>query len=171
MNIDEKEESSEPWSFRDKKGDNSNEINLVDKLTQKLNQTLIKLTQKKNKVPPIINYENYRENIDYIDIFNKNSEKELEIFESERKERISKNNKNILLKIDCTLSDLELGKGTLVTKDDLILELPSNFLNKTNTEDIGNSYNISISEINPLIPNDEFISKLHLYYSQNVNSN
>ena len=110
--------------------------------------------------------DNHEDNQNFIDVFKKKAEKELEIFESERKEQYSQKNKNILINIDCTLSDLSLGKGTFVTKDDLILNMPSSFLNKTKFEDIGNSYSIKVTEINRLIPNDEFISNLHSYYSQ-----
>ena len=170
MTNDEKNDSSAPWSFRDKESPKNNELSLIDEITQKVNQTLIKSTQKKHPSPEIPIYEQFEDNKYFIDVFKKKTEKELEIFESERKEEYSKSNKNILINVDCTLSDLSLGKGTFVTKDDLILNLPSNFLNKTKLEDIGNSYSLNISEINRLIPNDEFISNLHSYYSQNNNS-
>ena len=166
---DENNDCFGPWSFRDKEESNKDDINLIDKITQKVNQTLLKSTQKNHKNKPI-NIENYDNDKNFIDVFKKNTEKELEIFESERKEEFSKKNKNILINVDCTLSDLTLGKGTFVTKDDLILNLPSCFLNKTKCEDIGNTYLINITEINRLIPTDEFISKLHSYYSQNDNN-
>ena len=159
-------EISEPWSFRDNEEPKKVELNLIDQITQKVNQTLIKSTQKKNKSPSFL-LDTYEDDKNFIDVFKKNAEKELEIFESERREKSSHKNKNTFINIDCNLSDLSLGKGTFVTKDDLILNLPSSFLNKTNFEDIGNTYTINISEINRLIPNDEFISKLHLFYSQN----
>ena len=164
MRNDENDESSDPWSFRDKEELKKDKLNMIDKITQKVNQTLIKATKKKHNIALDSNYKNYEENKKYIDVFRKNAEKELEIFESERK---MNKNKNGLINIDCTLSDLTLGKGIFVTKDDLIFNLPSSFLNKTKMEDIGNSYSINISEINRLIPNDEFVSKLHLFYSQN----
>ena len=167
MQNNENNEISEPWSFRDNEEPKKTELSLIDTITQKVNQTLIKATQKKSKLPPSSILDIYEDNKNFIDVFKKNAEKELEIFESERREQSSHKNKNILINLDCNLSDLTLGKGTFVTKDDLILNLPSNFLNKTNFEDIGNTYNINISEINRLIPTDEFISKLHLYYSQN----
>ena len=166
---DENNDSFGPWSFRDKEESNKGDINLIDKITQKVNQTLLKSTQKNHKNQPI-NIENYDNDKNFIDVFKKNTEKELEIFESERKEEFSQKNKNFLISVDCTLSDLTLGKGTFVTKDDLILNLPSNFLNKTKCEDIGNTFLINITEINRLIPTDEFISKLHSYYSQNDNN-
>ena len=166
---DENNDPSGPWSFRDKEESNKHDINLIDIITQKVNQTLLKSTQKNYKIQSI-NFENYNNDKNFIDVFKKNTEKELEIFESERKEEFSKKNKNILINVDCTLSDLTLGKGTFVTKDDLILNLPSCFLNKTKCEDIGNTYLINITEINRLIPTDEFISKLHSYYSQNDNN-
>ena len=166
---DENNDSLGPWSFREKEESNKDDINLIDKITQKVNQTLLKVTQKSHKNQPI-NFENYDNDKNFIDVFKKNTEKELEIFESERKEEFSKKNKNILINVDCTLSDLTLGKGTFVTKDDLILNFPSSFLNKTKCEDIGNTYLINITEINRLIPTDEFISKLHLYYSQADNN-
>ena len=164
MRNDENDESSDPWSFRDKEESKKDKLNLIDKITQKVNQTLLKSTIKKHNISLDSNYKNFEDNTKFIDVFKKNAEKELEIFESERK---MNKNKNGLINIDCTLSDLTLGKGTFVTKDDLILNLPSSFLNKTKMEDIGNSYSINITEINRLIPNDEFVSKLHLFYSQN----
>ena len=164
MNNEENEESSDPWSFRDKEESKKDKLNIIDKITQKVNQTLIKATKKKHNNTLDSNYKNFEESKKFIDVFKKNAEKELEIFESERK--INKN-KNGLINIDCTLSELTLGKGTFVTKDDIILNLPSSFLNKTKMEDIGNSYSINITEINRLIPNDEFVSKLHSFYSQN----
>ena len=162
----EENDSSEPWSFRDKESPKTNELSLIDKITQKVNQTLIKSTQKKPINPGITILDNHEDNQNFIDVFKKKAEKELEIFETERKEQFSQKNKSVLINIDCTLSDLSLGKGTFVTKDDLILNMPSSFLNKTKFEDIGNSYSIKVTEINRLIPNDEFISNLHSYYSQ-----
>ena len=159
-------DSSDPWSFRDKESPKTNELSLIDKITQKVNQTLIKSTQKKPINPGITILDNHEDNQNFIDVFKKKAEKELEIFETERKEQYSQKNKSVLIKIDCTLSDLSLGRGTFVTKDDLILNMPSSFLNKTKFEDIGNSYSIKVTEINRLIPNDEFISNLHSYYSQ-----
>ena len=162
----EENDSSAPWSFRDKESPKTNELSLIDKITQKVNQTLIKSTQKKPINPGITILDNHEDNQNFIDVFKKKAEKELEIFETERKEQYSQKNKSVLINIDCTLSDLSLGKGTFVTKDDLILNMPSSFLNKTKFEDIGNSYSIKVTEINRLIPNDEFISNLHSYYSQ-----
>ena len=159
-------DSSDPWSFRDKESPKTNELSLIDKITQKVNQTLIKSTQKKPINPGITILDNQEDNQNFIDVFKKKAEKELEIFETERKEQYSQKNKSVLINIDCTLSDLSLGRGTFVTKDDLILNMPSSFLNKTKFEDIGNSYSIKVTEINRLIPNDEFISNLHSYYSQ-----
>ena len=158
--------SSDPWSFRDKESPKKNQLSLIDKITQKVNQTLIKSTQKKPINPGITILDYHEDNQNFIDVFKKKAEKELEIFETERKEQYSQKNKSVLINIDCTLSDLSLGKGTFVTKDDLILNMPSSFLNKTKFEDIGNSYSIKVTEINRLIPNDEFISNLHSYYSQ-----
>ena len=165
MKNDDNDESSENWNFRDKEESKKDKLNIIDTITQKVNQTLIKATKKKNSIALDSNYKNFEENKKFIDVFKKNAEKELEIFESERK--MNKNKNNGLINIDCTLSELTMGKGTFVTKDDLILNLPSSFLNKTKMEDIGNSYSINITEINRLIPNDEFVSKLHLFYSQN----
>ena len=159
-------DSSDPWSFRDKESPKTNDLSLIDKITLKVNQTLIKSTQKKPINPGITILDNHEDNQNFIDVFKKKAEKELEIFETERKEQYSQKNKSVLINIDCTLSDLSLGRGTFVTKDDLILNMPSSFLNKTKFEDIGNSYSIKVTEINRLIPNDEFISNLHSYYSQ-----
>ena len=167
MKNNENNESSPPWSFRDKEESKKTELSLIDKITQKVNQTLLKSTQKKHLNPINIDCDNNVDEKYFIDVFKKSAEKELEIFESERKEQYSQKNNNSLINIDCTLSDITLGKGTFVTKDDLIINLPSNFLNKTKFEDIGNSYSINITEINKLIPNDDYISKLHTYYSQN----
>ena len=125
-NEEQNNDSFSPWSFRDKEEHKNNELNLIDKITQKVNQTLLNSTSKKKK-----NYNTIIENLEddkyYIDVFKKAAEKELEIFESERKQDFSQKNKNILINVDCTLSDLTLGKGTLVTKDDLIVNLPSSF--------------------------------------------
>ena len=159
-------DSSDPWSFRDKESPKTNELSLIDKITQKVNQTLIKSTQKKPINPGITILDNHEDNQNFIDVFKKKAEKELEIFETERKEQYSQKNKSVLINIDCTLSDLSLGRGTFVTKDDLILNMPSSFLNKTKFEDIGNSYSLKVTEINRLIPNEEYISNLHSYYSQ-----
>ena len=163
----ENNDSSAPWSFREKESPKNNELSLIDTITQKVNQTLINSTQKNRVNPALTFYDNYEDGTHFIDVFKKKTEKELEIFESERKEEFSQKNKKALINIDCTLSDLSLGKGTLVTKDDLILNLPSYFLNKTKFDDIGNSYSINIMEINRLIPDDEYISNLHSYFSQN----
>ena len=159
-----------PWSFRDKRDINKKEKDLIYKITQKLNQTLINVTQNKNKNQLYSFDKKNDEDKNYIDVFRKNTEKELEIFESERNTNFSKKNKNSLINIDCTLSDIKFGKGFFVTKDDLIFDLPSNFLNKAKCEEIGITYLINVNEISRLIPNDEYISKLHLYYSQNDNS-
>ena len=166
----ENNDSSGPWSFREKQEPKKEELSLIDKITQKVNQTLLQSTQKKHS-NPVIDYDIFPDNTNYIDVFKKNAEKELEIFESERKEQYSQKNKNSLINFECTLSNISIGKGTFVTKDDLIFNLPSSFLNKTKLEDTGNTYSMSISEINRLIPNDDFISKLHTYYSQNNKSN
>ena len=109
----EENDSSDPWSFRDKESPKTNELSLIDKITQKVNQTLIKSTQKKPINPGITILDNHEDNQNFIDVFKKKAEKELEIFESERKEQYSQKNKNVLINIDCTLSDLSLGKGNL----------------------------------------------------------
>ena len=70
------------------------------------------------------------------------------------------------MNLNITLSELNLGKGVFISKDDLIINLPSNFLTKTKLDDMGNEYQISLSEINRLIPDDDYVAKLHLEYSR-----
>ena len=159
---------SNPWSFRNKE-ETKNEFKVIDKLKEKVNQTLIKsrnINKKKdNKETTTTVLEDEEKN--FIDLLKKNTEKELEIFDSERRDFSSPKNKGSLINIDCTLSNLNIGKGTFVTKDDLIIDLPSCFSNKTKMEDVGNTYTINVNEINKLVPNDTFIAQLHTFYSQN----
>ena len=49
MNDGGDNNESGPWSFRDKRDINKKEKDLIYKITQKLNQTLINVTQNKNK--------------------------------------------------------------------------------------------------------------------------
>lgn len=157
---------SNPWSFRNKE-ETKKENPLSDKLKlkEKINKTLQK--PKKHKITEFTEATLEEEEKKCINLFKKNVEKELEIFESERRDIIPSKNKGSIINIDCTLSDLNIGKGTLVTKDDLIIDLPSCFLNKTKFEDIGNTYTINVTEINRLVPNDNFVAELHSFYSQN----
>ena len=169
------DESSEVWSFRNKE-DLSNENNkkglsIIDVLTQKVNQTLMKSSQKKPKKYLDVNTKYYEEESKNLDFFKKSVEKELEIFESERKMQIlnKKNKENKLLNLNMTLSEINSGKSIFVTKDDLIVNLPNNFLSNTNLEDIGNEYQINMREIDRLIPTDDSIAKLHSEYSKDSN--
>ena len=53
-----------------------------------------------------------------------------------------------------------------MSKDDLIVNLPNNFMTNINMDDIGNDYQINMKEIDRLIPTDEDVSKLHSEYSK-----
>ena len=169
------DESSEIWSFRNK--DESSEVNkkkelsTIEKLTQKINQTLINSTQNKNNLTSDPNLKYFEEETKNLDFFKKSVEKELEIFESERKMQLMNKNKdkNNIMNLTMTLSELNLGKGIFVTKDDLIVNLPGNFLTKTNSDDIGNEFIINMNEIDRLIPTDDYVAKLHLEYSKDDN--
>ena len=73
------------------------------------------------------------------------------------------------MNLNMTLSDINIGKCTFVTKDDLIVNLPNYFLSKTNIDDIGNEFQINLKEIERLIPSDDSVAKLHLEYSKENN--
>ena len=166
------DESSELWSFRNKDDssnrNNKKEVSNIDILTQKVNQALIKSTHKKHNIISEPNLKYFEEENKNLDFFKKSVEKELEIFESERKmQYLNKNkNENNLLKLNMTLSEINLGKCVFVTKDDLIANLPNNFMTNINMDDIGNDYQINMKEIDRLIPTDEDVSKLHSEYSK-----
>jgi hypothetical protein len=168
------DESSELWSFRNKDDssnrNNKKEVSNIDILTQKVNQTLIKSTHKKHNIISEPNLKYFEEENKNLDFFKQSVEKELEIFESERKLQIMNKNKDKknLMNLNMTLSELNLGKGVFVTKDDIIVNLPSNFLNNTNSDDIGNEYIISMNEIERLIPTDDYVAKLHHEYSKDT---
>ena len=168
------DESSELWSFRNKNEDSFNnnikEPSIIDILTQKVNKTLIDSNKKKRNKISDTNIKYYEEERKNLDFFKKSVEKELEIFESERKKEIINNkDKNNLMNLNMTLSDINIGKCTFVTKDDLIVNLPNYFLPKTNMDDIGNEYQINMKEIDRLIPSDDSVAKLHLEYSKENN--
>ena len=170
------DESSEFWSFRNREessnNNNEKELTTIEKLIQKVNLALIKSAQKKKNISSDSNSKYYEEETKNLDFFKKSLEKELEIFESERKMQLMDKNvrKTNIMNLNMTLSELNEGKGVFVTKDDLIINLPSNFLKNTNLDDIGNEFQISMNEIDSLIPNDEFVAKLHLEYSKDSNS-
>ena len=169
------DESSEMWSFRNKNEDsinnnNKKEPSIIDILTQKVNKTLIDSNKKKRNKISDTNIKYYEEERKNLDFFKKSIEKELEIFESERKMDLIKNkDKTNLMNLNMTLSDINIGKCTFVTKDDLIVNLPNYFLPKTNIDDIGNDYQINMKEIERLIPSDDSVAKLHLEYSKGNN--
>ena len=169
------DESSEVWSFRNKNEDsinnnNKKEPSIIDILTQKVNKTLIDSNKKKRNKISDTNIKYYEEERKNLDFFKKSIEKELEIFESERKMDLIKNkDKTNLMNLNMTLSDINIGKCTFVTKDDLIVNLPNYFLPKTNIDDIGNDYQINMKEIERLIPSDDSVAKLHLEYSKGNN--
>ena len=169
------DESSEMWSFRNKNEDsinnnNKKEPSIIDILTQKMNKTLIDSNKKKRNKISDTNIKYYEEERKNLDFFKKSIEKELEIFESERKMDLIKNkDKTNLMNLNMTLSDINIGKCTFVTKDDLIVNLPNYFLPKTNIDDIGNDYQINMKEIERLIPSDDSVAKLHLEYSKGNN--
>ena len=160
------DESSEVWSFRNKEesveNNNKKELSTIERLTQKVNQTLINSSKNRNNIISDNDIKYFEEESKNLDFFKKSVEKELEIFESERKLQIMNKNKDKknLMNLNMTLSELNLGKGVFVTKDDIIVNLPSNFLNNTNSDDIGNEYIISMNEIERLIPTDDYVAKL-----------
>ena len=166
------DESSELWSFRNKDDssnrNNKKEVSNIDILTQKVNQALIKSTHKKHNIISEPNLKYFEEENKNLDFFKKSVEKELEIFESERKmQYLNKNkNDNNLLKLNMTLSEINLGKCVFVAKDDLIVNLPNNFMTNINMDDIGNDYQINMKGIDRLIPTDEDVSKVHSEYSK-----
>ena len=166
------DESSELWSFRNKdESPNINkvkELSTIEKLIEKVNKTLNESTQKKHNIATDSNLKYFEEEQKNLDFFKVSIEKELEIFESERKTQLRQKNqdKNNVMNLNITLSELNLGKGVFISKDDLIINLPSNFLTKTKLDDMGNEYQISLSEINRLIPDDDYVAKLHLEYSR-----
>ena len=166
------DESSELWSFRNKDDssnrNNKKEVSNIDILTQKVNQALIKSTHKKHSIISEPNLKYFEEENKNLDFFKKSVEKELEIFESERKmQYLNKNkNENNLLKLNMTLSEINLGKCVFASKDDLIVNLPNNFMTNINMDDIGNDYQINMKEIDRLIPTEEDVSKLHSEYSK-----
>ena len=84
------DESSELWSFRNKNNDsinnnNKKEPSIIDILTQKVNKTLIDSNKRKRNKLSDTNIKYYEEERKNLDFFKKSVEKELEIFESERK--------------------------------------------------------------------------------------
>ena len=46
-NVEENNDSFGPWSFREKEVNKINELNIIDKITQKVNQTLLNSISKK----------------------------------------------------------------------------------------------------------------------------
>ena len=163
------DESSEVWSFRNKEesveNNNKKELSTIERLTQKVNQTLINSSKNRNNITSDNDIKYFEEESKNLDFFKKSVEKELEIFESERKLQIMNKNKDKknLMNLNMTLSELNLGKGVFVTKDDIIVNLPSNFLNNTNSDDIGNEYIISMNEIERLIPTEDYVAKLIIF--------
>ena len=168
------DESSEFWSFRNKNTEslnndtNKKEPTIVDILMQKVNKTLIDSNKKKRNKISDTNIRYFEEETKNLDFFKKSVEKELEIFESERKMQLMNKNKDKknLMNLNITLSDINKGKCTFVTKDDLIVNLPNYFLQNINTNDIGNEFQLNMKEIDRLIPTDEDVSKLHSEYSK-----
>ena len=171
------DESSEFWSFRNKNTEslnndtNKKEPTIVDILMQKVNKTLIDSNKKKRNKISDTNIRYFEEETKNLDFFKKSVEKELEIFESERKMQLMNKNKDKknLMNLNMTLSDINIGKCTFVTKDDLIVNLPNYFLQNINTNDIGNEFQINMNEIDKIIPSDDSVAKLHLEYSKENN--
>ena len=171
------DESSEFWSFRNKNTEslnndtNKKEPTIVDILTQKVNKTLIDSNKKKRNKISDTNIRYFEEETKNLDFFKKSVEKELEIFESERKMQLMNKNKDKknLMNLNMTLSEINIGKCTFVTKDNLIVNLPNYFLQNINTDDIGNEFQINMNEIDKIIPSDDSVAKLHLEYSKENN--
>ena len=166
------DESSEVWSFRNKEesveNNNKKELSTIERLTQKVNQTLINSSKNRNNIISDNDIKYFEEESKNLDFFKKSVEKELEIFESERKLQIMNKNKDKknLMNLNMTLSELNQGTSVFVTRDDLIINLPSNFLINTNSDDIGNEFIINLKEVDKYIPSDDYISKFHLEYSK-----
>ena len=171
------DESSEFWSFRNKNTEslnndtNKKEPTIVDILMQKVNKTLIDSNKKKRNKISDTNIRYFEEETKNLDFFKKSVEKELEIFESERKMQLMNKNKDKknLMNLNMTLSEINIGKCTFVTKDNLIVNLQNYFLQNINTDDIGNEFQINMNEIDKIIPSDDSVAKLHLEYSKENN--
>ena len=170
-------ESSDIWSFRNKDNkeslsddDTNKNKSIIDILKQRVTQNLKNLTKKKH----IISLENdikyYEEETKNLNFFKKSIEKELEIFESERKNKIenkNNNNENNLVNINMTLSEINRGNCLFVTNNDLMINLPKNLIGNINNDDIGNEFKINIKEIDSLIPSEDIVAKMHLKFSKN----
>lgn len=166
-------------SFRTKDGKNNQEVDEIEKLCSKVSDVLIshELDQNPKKE---------KEVVDYKKIFYTKNEKELEVFESERgmnnepnilsssesydsdSEDYGFNNSHhkskSLRKVICTLSKIENGSATFVSKDDLIFVLPSFFIPKN--LNIGNTYMFKLNELDQANNKINKINTIHKYYSQ-----
>ena len=131
---------------------------------------MIQIKKKRNKISDT-NIRYFEEETKNLDFFKKSVEKELEIFESERKMQLMNKNKDKknLMNLNMTLSEINIGKCTFVTKDNLIVNLPNYFLQNINIDDIGNEFQINVKEIDKIIPSDDSVAKLHLEYSKENN--
>ncbi len=170
-------ESSDIWSFRNNNKinndskyiiqQNKKDLSDIDILNQKVKDNLINLSKKKHVISLDSDIKYFNEEKKDLYFFKKSIEKELEIFESERKNKIKEKEYNNLLNIKMTLSEMHQGNYLFITDNDLIVNLPKNLLPNTNKDDIGNEYQITMKEIESLIPSDDIIAKMHLKLSQN----
>ena len=170
-------ESSDIWSFRNNNKinndskyiiqQNKKDLSDIDILNQKVKDNLINLSKKKHVISLDSDIKYFNEEKKDLYFFKKSIEKELEIFESERKNKIKEKEYNNLLNIKMTLSEIHQGNYLFITDNDLIVNLPKNLLPNTNKDDIGNEYQITMKEIESLIPSDDIIAKMHLKLSQN----
>lgn len=167
-------------SFRTQDGKNNHEIDEIEKLCSRVSEVL-KLHECERKP------KKEQETVDYKKIFFKKNEKELEVFESEREVKdepnihLSSESENSedydminsyhksksLSKVICTLSKIENGSATFVSKDDLIFVLPSFFIPKN--LNIGNTYMFKLNELDQANNKLNKVNTIHKYYSQDQN--
>ena len=162
-----------------------NKKNTIEQLCEKVTHML-----KTHKIPesPITLSEKNKES-EMSKIFVKKTEKELEVFESERlpppnkssassssdenspqnmnivmnTEKESNNSRKYLNKVICTLSKNESGFATFVSKDDLIFVLPSLFI--PSNLNVGNTYVFKLAEVDQAKDKVDKVNEIHNYYA------
>ena len=160
-----------------------NKKNAIEQLCEKVTHVL-----KTHKIPesPITLSEKNKES-EMSKIFVKKTEKELEVFESERlpspnkssassssdesakqnmiinTEKESNSSRKYLNKVICTLSKNESGFATFVSKDDLIFVLPSLFI--PSNLNVGNTYVFKLAEVDQAKDKVDKVNEIHNYYA------
>lgn len=159
-----------------------NKKNAIEQLCEKVTHVL-----KTHKIPesPITLGEKNKEG-EMKKIFVKKTEKELEVFESERvpsnnnsnpsssddsspknvilnTEKESSSSRKYLNKVICTLSKNESGFATFVSKDDLIFVLPSLFI--PSNLNVGNTYVFKLAEVDQAKDKVDKVNAIHNYYA------